>query len=68
MTKNHKDMIRVDVDPLTKSACFLAVNQNDSCEKLAQLYVNEIISKHGVPRKIVMDRGSIFMSVFWRYL
>ena len=50
MTKNHKDMIWVIVDRLTKSAHFLVVNQKDSCEKLAQLYVNEIVSKHGVPK------------------
>ena len=61
-------MIWVIVDWLTKSAHFLAVNQKDSCEKLAQIYVNEIISKHGVPKKIVTDRGSIFTSVFWRHL
>ena len=53
---------------MTKSAHFLAVNQKDSCEKLAKLYVNEIVSRHGVPKKIVTDRGSVFTSVFWRHL
>ena len=55
MTKNHKDMIWVIVDRLTKSAHFLAVNQKDSSEKLAEIYVNEIMSKHGVPKRIVTD-------------
>ena len=68
MTKNHKDMIWVIVDRLTKSAHFLAVNQKDSSEKLAEIYVNEIVSKHGVPKKIVTDRGSVFTSAFWRNL
>jgi hypothetical protein len=68
MTKNHKDMIWVIVDRLTKSAHFLAVNQKDSCEKLAEIYVNEIVSKHGVPKRIVSDRGSIFTSAFWKHL
>ena len=64
MTKNHKDMIGVIVDRLTKSSHFLAVNQKDSSEKLAEIYVNEIVSKHGVPKRIVTDRGSVFTSAF----
>jgi hypothetical protein len=61
-------MIWVIVDRLTKSAHFLVVNQKDSAEKLVEIYVREIISKHGVPKKIVSDRGSIFTSTFWRDL
>jgi hypothetical protein len=68
MTKNHKDMIWVIVDRLTKSAHFLAVNQKDNCEKLAEIYVNEIVSKHGVPKIIVSDQGSAFTSTFWKHL
>jgi hypothetical protein len=60
-----KDMIWVIVDRLTKSAHFLAVNQKDSGEKLVYLYVQEIVSKHGVPKTIGLDRGSVFTSAFW---
>jgi transposase InsO family protein len=68
MSKNQKDMIWVIVDRLTKSAHFLAVNQKDNCEKLAKIYVNDIVSKHGVPKIIVSDRGSVFTSSFWKHL
>ena len=51
MRKDHKDMIWVIVDRLTKSAHFIAVNQKDSGEKLAKIYVNAIISKHAVLKK-----------------
>jgi transposase InsO family protein len=61
-------MIWVIVDRLTKSAHFLAVNQKDSGEKLVNLYVQEIVSKHGVPKTIVSDRGSMFTSAFWNQL
>ena len=37
------------VDRLTKSAHFLPINVEDSLEKLAQLYVDEIVRLHGVP-------------------
>jgi hypothetical protein len=55
MTKNHKDMIWVIIDRLMKSAHFLAVNQNENCEKLAKIYVSEIVSKHRVTNIIVSD-------------
>jgi hypothetical protein len=66
LTPKKKDMIWVIVDRLTKSAHFLAVNQKDSGEKLVNLYVQEIVSKHGVPKTIVSDRGSVFTSAFWK--
>jgi hypothetical protein len=65
LTKRHKDMIWVIVDRLTKSAHFLAVNKKDSVEKLVEIYVREIVSKHGLPKKIVSNRGSVFTSTFW---
>ena len=61
-------MIWVIVDRLTKSAHFLAVKQKDTAEKLVNLYVKEIVSKHGVPKRIVSDRGSVFTSEFWKKL
>jgi hypothetical protein len=66
MTKRRKDMIWVIVDRLTKSAHFIAVNQKDDAAKLIDVYVKEIVSKHGVPKKIVSDRGSVFTSAFWK--
>ena len=47
---------------------FIAINQRDSCEKVARIYIDEIVSKHGVPKKIVSDRGSVFTSAFWQQL
>jgi hypothetical protein len=60
--------IWVIVDRHTKSAHFLAVNQKDNCGKLAEIYVNEIVNKHGVPKIIVSDRGSVFTLAFWKHL
>ena len=56
------------VDRLTKSAHFLAINQKDTAATLIEIYVKEIVSKHGVPLTIVSDRGSIFTSAFWKQL
>ena len=35
-------------------------------EKLAQIYINEIVTHHGVPISIISDRDSRFTSQFWR--
>ena len=53
------------VDRLTKSAHFLPINVEDSLEKLAQLYVDEIVRLHGVLVSIVSNRDPRFTSRFW---
>ena len=63
-TQRQHDAIWVIVDRLTKSAHFLPVNVEDSQEKLAQLYVDEIVRLHGVPVLIVSDRDPRFISRF----
>ncbi|KAD3336612.1 hypothetical protein E3N88_32131 [Mikania micrantha] len=35
-------------------------------EKLAKLYITEIITRHGVPMSIISDRDSRFTSRFWQ--
>ena len=64
-TQRQLDAIWVIVDRLTKSAHFLPINVEDSLEKLAQLYVDEIVRLHGVPVSIVSDRDPGFTSRFW---
>ncbi|KAJ0918494.1 putative nucleotidyltransferase, Ribonuclease H [Helianthus annuus] len=63
-SKGH-DMIWVIVDRLTKSAHFLPIREKDSTEKLAELYVREIVARHGVPISIISDRDGRFVSRIW---
>ncbi|KAJ0550242.1 putative nucleotidyltransferase, Ribonuclease H [Helianthus annuus] len=65
-TRKGNDTIWVIVDRLTKSAHFLPMKETFSMEQLAKLYVNEIVSLHGIPLSIVSDRDSHFTSHFWR--
>ncbi|GJU12266.1 putative reverse transcriptase domain-containing protein [Tanacetum coccineum] len=58
------DTIWVIVDRLTKSAHFLPIKETDQMEKLARLYVKEVVSRHGVPMSIIFDRDSRFTSRF----
>ena len=56
--------IQVIVDRLTKSTHFLAIRNNFSLNRLAELYVNEIVKLHGVPVTIVSDQDPRFTSRF----
>ncbi|GKV18307.1 hypothetical protein SLEP1_g28708 [Rubroshorea leprosula] len=62
------DSIWVIVDRLTKSAHFLPYLTGTSIEKLANMYIEEIVKLHGVPVSIVSDRDTRFLSHFWTSL
>jgi hypothetical protein len=62
------DSIWVIVDRLTKVAHFIPVKMTYSGAKLTELYMSRIVCIHGVPKKIVPDRGSQFTSKFWEKL
>ncbi|GJY50023.1 putative reverse transcriptase domain-containing protein, partial [Tanacetum coccineum] len=65
-SKSRHDSIWVIVDRLTKSAHFLATREDYSTEKLARLYINEVVARHGVPMSIISDRDGRFTSHFWQ--
>jgi hypothetical protein len=67
-TQKGHDSIWVIVDRLTKSAHFIPVRTTYGGEKLAKLYVENIVKLHGVPSRIVSDRGTQFTSRFWKSL
>ncbi|XP_050908927.1 uncharacterized protein LOC127122669 [Lathyrus oleraceus] len=53
---------------LTKSAHFIPMKINYSLQKLAELYIDEIVKLHGIPSSIVSDRDPRFTSRFWESL
>ncbi|GKD96991.1 putative reverse transcriptase domain-containing protein [Tanacetum coccineum] len=67
-TSNGYDSIWVIIDRLTKSAHFLAVREDFKTEKLARLYINKIVARHGVHVSIISDRDSYFTLRFWQSL
>ncbi|GJR50789.1 putative reverse transcriptase domain-containing protein [Tanacetum coccineum] len=60
------DTIWVVVDRLTKSAHFLPIREDYKTEKLAKIYTNEIVARHGVPVSIISDRDGRFTSHLWQ--
>ena len=65
LTGRKHDSVWVVVDRLTKSAHFLPVRNDYSLDKLAELYIKEIVRLHGIPISIISDRDPRFTSRFW---
>jgi hypothetical protein len=64
----REDSIWVVIDRLTKSAHFIPIKVKDLMDKLARLYVQNIVRLHGVPLAIISDRDSHFTSRSWQSL
>ncbi|GJT35716.1 putative reverse transcriptase domain-containing protein [Tanacetum coccineum] len=62
------DTIWVIVDRLTKSAIFTPMRETDPMDKLARMYLKEVVTRHGIPVSIICDRDPRFASNFWRSL
>ena len=66
LPRSHRgrDAIWVVVDRLTKSTHFIPMKTTNSASDLVPLYMKEVIRLHGVPKSIVSDRDSKFVSKF----
>ncbi|GJY61419.1 putative reverse transcriptase domain-containing protein [Tanacetum coccineum] len=62
------DTIWVIVDRLTKSAIFVPMRETNPMEKLARMYLKEVVTRHEIPVSIIYDRDPRFASNFWRSL
>jgi hypothetical protein len=67
-TRASYDSIWVVVDRLTKATHFIPVKTTYNSEVLAELYMSQNVCLHGVPKKIVSDRGTQFTSHFLQQL
>ncbi|KAA3474334.1 DNA/RNA polymerases superfamily protein [Gossypium australe] len=68
LTPSKKDAMWVMVNRLTKSIHFIPMRVDYSLDKLANLYISEIVRLHGVPLSIISDRDPRFTSRFWKKL
>nr|GEV33022.1 putative reverse transcriptase domain-containing protein [Tanacetum cinerariifolium] len=65
-TSSGHDLIWVIMDRLTKSAHFLPMLEDYMMDRLARLYLNDNVARHGVPISIISDRDSQFTLRFWQ--
>lgn len=62
------DSILVVVDRFSKMCHFVACNESMDAERLAELFISNVVKYHGIPMDIVSDRGTHFTSKFWEAL
>lgn len=67
-TARGHDAKWVVVDHLSKSAHFLPIKKTYPLDRLARIYIEEIVKLHGVPSSIISDRDPRFTSHFWTAL
>ena len=65
-TRANHDAIWIILDRLTKYKHILPNSEKYTIERLINMYINEVVSKHGVPVTIVLDRDARFTSRFWQ--
>ncbi|GKF86833.1 reverse transcriptase domain-containing protein [Tanacetum coccineum] len=62
------DTIWVIVDRLTKFAIFVPMRETVPMEKLAKMYLKEVVTRQWIPVSIIYDLDPRFASNFWRPL
>ena len=67
-TSSGCDSILVIVDRLSKQSIFIPTTIHCTSEDLAIIFITHVFSKHGVPQHVTSDRGSEFVSRFFRSL
>jgi hypothetical protein len=67
-TQSGYNFIWVIIDQLAKVAHFIPIKTTYPGPQKAELYMSKIVCLHGVPKKIVSDRGTQFTSRSWERL
>ena len=64
--KHGYNAILTFTDRLTKMVHFVKCKTTINAEHTAQLFLENVFRLHGLPETLISDRGSIFVSRFWK--
>ncbi len=66
--QQQHDAVLVVVDRLTKMAHFVPTTTTCTAERVATLFLWNVVRLHGVPKTVISDRDSWFVGTFWQAL
>jgi hypothetical protein len=67
-TSLRHNSVWVIVDRLTKTTHFLPVHTTYLAKRYAEIYLDQIVRLHGIPKTIISDHGTLFVARFWEQL
>nr|GEV38093.1 putative reverse transcriptase domain-containing protein [Tanacetum cinerariifolium] len=67
-TSSGHDTIWIIMNRLTKFTHFLPMREDYKMDRLARLYLNKSVARHGVPISIISDRNNRFTLRFWQLM
>ena len=62
------DMICITIDLLTAMVHLVPTRQNYKVADMAEVIFDTVYKLHGLPKRIISDRDSLFTSHFWKKL
>ena len=60
------DAVLTITDRATKMVHFVATNRTEKATDTARHIMQHVVKAHGLPRSIICDRDSKFLSLFWQ--
>ena len=65
ITGQEYDSIFIIIDKFTKWGYFIAYIEEILVEDIAQVYIKEVFLRHGVLDKIILNKDTKFILIFW---
>ena len=60
------DAVLTITDRATKMVHFIATSKTEKATDTARYFIQHVVKTHGLPRSVICDRDTKFLSLFWQ--